>query len=249
MASSTKVPEIIHGHGLAVKVAVGQVVDGNHRELAGPSKRLAMKEVYQGALERQIQQYGASFIAQGTLYTDISEAGGGYDIRVRKARVKDHHNVGLKFSVEELTPLEDCVKDSGRNIGRSIGVPEELLTRHPFPGPGLGVGIEGEVDATKLAIARQIDGIFIEELRTWVRYETVGQARKELLLARPPGPAIVRAPSGHESHLPGGPPRITRSSTRLRQVATACLISSRDQRMGPIRGSTWLTAESRSSSV
>ena len=76
----------------------------------------------------------------------------------------------------ELTPLADCVKDGGRNIGRSIGVPEELLTRHPFPGPGLVVRIEGEVDITKLAIARQIDGIFIEELRRWNLYETIWQA-------------------------------------------------------------------------
>jgi GMP synthase (glutamine-hydrolysing) len=67
------------------------------------------------------------------------------------------------------------VKDGGRNIGRSIGVPEDLLTRHPFPGPGLVVRIDGEVNAQSLAIAREVDRIYIEELRRWNLYYTVWQ--------------------------------------------------------------------------
>ncbi len=140
------------------------------------AKRLAMRSVYKRVLEAAAKHFDASFIAQGTLYTDISESGGGYSSGARKAQIKLHHNINLGFSLPELTPLDDCVKDTGRNIGRAVGVPEELLIRHPFPGPGLVVRIEGEVDRAKLEIARQADSIFIEELRRWKLYETVWQA-------------------------------------------------------------------------
>src|SRR3989344_8556827 len=130
-------------------------------------KRLAMRGVYKKVLENEAKKFKADFIAQGTLYTDVSETGGGYKSGARKAQIKIHHNVGLKFSVDELSPLIDCVKDTARNIGREIGVPEELLIRHPFPGPGLVVRIEGEVTAEKLHTARKVDGIFIEELKKW----------------------------------------------------------------------------------
>jgi GMP synthase (glutamine-hydrolysing) len=138
-------------------------------------KRVAMRGVYKKVLEDHIVEFGASFIAQGTLYTDLAESGFGHD-GGKKAQIKLHHNTGLQFSVPELMPLEDCVKDSARAIGRSIGVPEELLVRHPFPGPGLVVRIEGEITAERLAIARHIDGIYIEELRAWNLYGTVWQA-------------------------------------------------------------------------
>jgi len=139
-------------------------------------KRVTMRGVYKEVLEKESKKFGASFIAQGTLYTDISESGGGYETKAVKARIKLHHNVNLNFCLEELTPLIDCVKDSGRNIGRSIGVPEDLLTRHPFPGPGLIVRIRGEVTAQNLSIARELDRIYIEALRKWNLYHTVWQA-------------------------------------------------------------------------
>jgi len=130
-------------------------------------KRLAMRGIYKEVLETEAKNFGADFIAQGTLYTDISESGGGYDSGSKKAQIKIHHNVGLEFSLPEIQPLIDCVKDTGRNIGRAIGVPDELLIRHPFPGPGLIVRIEGEVTAEKLQTARKVDGIYIEEMRKW----------------------------------------------------------------------------------
>ncbi len=140
------------------------------------SKRVAMRGIYKKILEAEIKKFGARYIIQGTLYTDISESGHGYLTGAKKAQIKLHHNVNLEFSCEEILPLSDCVKDSGRNIGRAIGVPEELLTRHPFPGPGLLVRIEGEVNEKNLAIARQADMIYIEELRSWNLYQTVWQA-------------------------------------------------------------------------
>lgn len=140
-------------------------------------KRVAMRGIYETILKKEATGFGASFVFQGTLYTDISESGGGYKTGAVKAQIKLHHNVGLNFGeIEEVTPLSDCVKDSGRNIGRSIGVPEVLLVRHPFPGPGLLIRIEGEVAAQELKIARQVDQIYVEELRQWDLYDKVWQA-------------------------------------------------------------------------
>lgn len=152
------------------------------RLLHGPAptsmhaKRLVVRKVYKEILEEEARLFGASFIAQGTLYTDLSESGKGYNTGARRARIKLHHNTGLKFSLPELIPLADCVKDGARDIGRQIDVPEELLVRHPFPGPGLVVRIEGEVTEEKLAMARKLDGIYVEELRKAGLYHSVWQA-------------------------------------------------------------------------
>lgn len=140
------------------------------------SKRRAMKRVYKRILNAEARAWRASFVAQGTLYTDISESGGGYRTGARKAVIKVHHNVDLDLVVPELTPLADCVKDGARNIGRTIGVPEALLTRHPFPGPGLLMRIEKEVTRRKLELARRVDGIWISELRRANLYHLVWQA-------------------------------------------------------------------------
>jgi GMP synthase (glutamine-hydrolysing) len=139
-------------------------------------KRIAVREVYKPLLEEEASGFGAQLIAQGTLYTDISESGGGHASGARKAKIKLHHNTDLGFSLPELMPLADCVKDGGRDIGRQIGVPEELLIRHPFPGTGLVARIEGEITPEKLAMARLLDGIYIEELRRTRLYESLWQA-------------------------------------------------------------------------
>ncbi len=139
-------------------------------------KRLAMRGVYKGVLEEAAERFGSKAIVQGTLYTDICESGGGYDSGAKKAQIKLHHNVNLDFSLPEIMPLADCVKDTARNIGRAIGMPEELLVRHPFPGPGLVVRITGEITGEKLAIARKADEIYIEELHKWELYDKIWQA-------------------------------------------------------------------------
>lgn len=160
-----------------------RIVDGTEKfldALAGqvtmPEKRLAVRAAYKRLLEDEAAAFGAELIAQGTLYTDLSESGGGYASGARKARIKLHHNVDLGFSLPELTPLADCVKDGARAVGRALGMPEELIYRHPFPGPGLAVRIEGEVTPARLAVARAADGIWIEELRRAALYGTVWQA-------------------------------------------------------------------------
>ena len=139
-------------------------------------KRVAMRGVYKKVLEDKMSEWGADFIAQGTLYTDLVESGHGHATGARRARIKLHHNTALGFSVEEIAPLDDQVKDTARAIGRLLGVPENLLVRHPFPGPGLIVRIEGEITAENLRVARAIDRIYIEELRSAGLYEIIWQA-------------------------------------------------------------------------
>ncbi len=160
---------------LEVMDATALFLDALRGKTAMREKRLAMQGVYRDVLEDKIKEFEADFIAQGTLYTDLRESGFGTATGARIAEIKVHHNVGITFSVPELRPLEDQVKDSARNIGREIGVPEDLLLRHPFPGPGLVVRIEGEVTAEKLRTARAVDGIYIEELRRADLYSTVWQ--------------------------------------------------------------------------
>lgn len=161
---------------LEVVDATALFLDALRGKTSMREKRLAMRDVYKDVLEEKIKEFGADFIAQGTLYTDLRESGHGHATGARIAEIKVHHNVGIAFSVPELRPLETEVKDSARAIGRELGVPEDLLVRHPFPGPGLVVRIEGEVTPEKLRSARAVDGIYIEELRAADLYKTVWQA-------------------------------------------------------------------------
>ena len=125
---------------------------------------------------------GASFLAQGTLYPDVIESGGGLDGPA--ATIKHHHNVGglpkeLGFTLIE--PLRDLFKDEVRRLGLELGLPESLVWRHPFPGPGLAVRCLGEVTAGRLDVLRQADAIFLDELTTAGLYRQTGQAFAVLL--------------------------------------------------------------------
>lgn len=116
---------------------------------------------------------GIDFLAQGTIYPDIIES---VAIKHGKARViKSHHNVGglpedMKFELVE--PLKELFKDEVRKLGVELGLPEAMVYRHPFPGPGLGVRILGEINKEYADLLRQADHIFIEELRNWVDEST-----------------------------------------------------------------------------
>ncbi len=118
---------------------------------------------------------GATFLAQGTIYPDVIESGGA---KTKKAvSIKSHHNVGglpAELGLKLLEPLRDLFKDEVRELGLALGLPAEMVHRHPFPGPGLGVRILGEVRREYADLLRRADAIFIEELRRW-RDEATGK--------------------------------------------------------------------------
>ena len=123
----------------------------------------------------------ASFLVQGTLYPDVIES---VAVRGPSQTIKTHHNVGglpkdLPFSLIE--PLRELFKDEVRKIGRELGLPEEMLTKHPFPGPGLAVRLLGEATEQRLSVLREADAIVVEEIRRAGLYEKVWQAFAVLL--------------------------------------------------------------------
>ena len=131
--------------------------------------------------EEALKFKDADFLAQGTIYPDVIES---QSIKGPSATIKSHHNVGglpehMKF--ELLEPLRELFKDEVRKVGRELGIPNHMIDRHPFPGPGLGIRILGEVNKEKADILREADDIFIEELRRDGLYEKVSQAFVVLL--------------------------------------------------------------------
>jgi GMP synthase (glutamine-hydrolysing) len=129
---------------------------------------------------RRIQ--GAKFLAQGTLYPDVIESGGATDGPA--ANIKTHHNVGglpKELGFELIEPLKDLFKDEVRRLGAELGLPETLVYRHPFPGPGLAVRCLGPVTAERLQILRQADAILLEELKQAGWYRQTSQAFAVLL--------------------------------------------------------------------
>lgn len=121
------------------------------------------------------------WLAQGTIYPDVIES---VSVNGPSATIKSHHNVGglpetMKLKIVE--PLRSLFKDEVRRVGKALGLREELLCRHPFPGPGLGIRILGEVTAEKVAILQEADAIFINGLKEWGLYDKVWQAGVMLL--------------------------------------------------------------------
>ena len=116
---------------------------------------------------------GAKWLAQGTIYPDVIESGGG---KSKKAvSIKSHHNVGglpEQLGLKLLEPLRELFKDEVRELGVALGLPHDMVYRHPFPGPGLGVRILGEVRKEYADLLRRADAIFIEELRNFKDAET-----------------------------------------------------------------------------
>jgi GMP synthase (glutamine-hydrolysing) len=120
---------------------------------------------------------GAKWLAQGTIYPDVIESGGAKNKKA--VSIKSHHNVGglpEQLGLKLLEPLRDLFKDEVRELGVALGLPPEMVYRHPFPGPGLGVRILGEVKKEYADLLRRADAIFIEELRASGWYDRTSQA-------------------------------------------------------------------------
>ncbi|MFL6582160.1 MAG: glutamine-hydrolyzing GMP synthase, partial [Burkholderiales bacterium] len=119
----------------------------------------------------------ARWLAQGTIYPDVIESAGA---KTKKAHtIKSHHNVGglpETLHLKLLEPLRELFKDEVRELGLALGLPHDMVFRHPFPGPGLGVRILGEVKSEFAELLRRADAIFIEELRASGWYEKTAQA-------------------------------------------------------------------------
>lgn len=150
-------------------------------------KRRIVGNTFVEVLEREASRVGnARFLLQGTLYPDVVESAGVKG----SAKIKTHHNVGglpEKMKLRLLEPFRELFKDEVREIGRLLGIPEEILERHPFPGPGLAIRILGEVNREDLDLLRRADRIFIEELRREGLYPKVWQAFAVLLPIRSVG--------------------------------------------------------------
>jgi GMP synthase (glutamine-hydrolysing) len=145
-------------------------------------KRKRIGKVFIDVFEEEAQRLGdVAYLVQGTLYPDVIES---VSVRGPSAVIKSHHNVGglpEKMNLKLIEPLRELFKDEVRLIGRELGVPEEILTRHPFPGPGLAVRIIGEITEERVRLLQAADRILDEELRAASLYNSVWQAFPVLL--------------------------------------------------------------------
>jgi len=155
-------------------------------------KRIGREFIAVFAEEAQKRQAGEAhgeigYLVQGTLYPDVIES---VSVKGPSATIKTHHNVGglpEKMPFELIEPLRDLFKDEVRRIGKELGLPEEILVKHPFPGPGLAVRLLGEVTSPHLVTLREADAIVVEEIRRAGLYVKVWQAFAVLLPVRSVG--------------------------------------------------------------
>ncbi len=130
---------------------------------------------------------GVKFLAQGTLYPDVIES---VSFKGPSATIKSHHNVGgllKRMKLKLIEPLRELFKDEVRQLGKELGIPEEILYRHPFPGPGLAIRCVGEVTGERLEILRQADKIVLEEIKKAGFYRNIWQSFAVLLPIRTVG--------------------------------------------------------------
>ena len=153
------------------------------------AKRKAVGEVFIRVFERVAREQcaGARFLVQGTIYPDVIESA---PVHGPSAVIKSHHNVGglpddLAFELVE--PVRELFKDEVREVGRALGLHEEFVRRHPFPGPGLAIRVLGPVSEDRLAVLRRADAIYMEEIRAAGVYDDIWQAFAVLLPVRTVG--------------------------------------------------------------
>ena len=151
------------------------------RRIIGNEFIAVFEEEAEKIIARDVKEGGAEFLVQGTLYPDVIES---RSVRGPSVTIKTHHNVGglpEKMRLKLIEPLKDLFKDEVRRIGRDLGMPEEILQRQPFPGPGLAVRILGEVTPERLELLRQADDIVVTEIKHAGLYTKIWQSFAVLL--------------------------------------------------------------------
>jgi len=166
-----------------------RVVDGKNRFLESlkgvtdpEEKRKRIGNTFIEIFEQEAKKLGkVDFLAQGTLYPDLIES---QSFKGPSFTIKTHHNVGglpEKMNLKLIEPLKELFKDEVRKVGKELRLPQEILRRHPFPGPGLAVRILGEVTEERLNILRDADEIYIDEIKRAGLYDEIWQAFAVLL--------------------------------------------------------------------
>ena len=209
------VAEAFGGHSTAelrVVDASERFLDALHGVTDPQEKRVRIGHTFIDVFRDEARSIpGARFLAQGTLYPDVIESGGDPDGPA--ATIKHHHNVGglpAELGFELIEPLRDLFKDEVRRLGLELGLPDTLVWRHPFPGPGLAVRCLGEVTAARLEVLRQADAIFLDELRSG-RPRPPGRPGLRRAPADPVGRRDGRRPHLRERRSPSAPSRPTTS--------------------------------------
>ena len=173
-------------------------------------KRTIVGEEFIRVFEDEARKLGdVRFLVQGTLYSDVIESGG--DVGVA-AKIKSHHNVGglpADMRMELVEPLRSLFKDEVRRVGEQLGLPERMVWRHPFPGPGLAIRIIGDVTEERLAILRHADAVLLEEVRKAGLYRELWQCFAVLPAIRSVGvqgdertyayPIVIRAVTSEDA--------------------------------------------------
>lgn len=171
---------------LKVPLIVADAAELFLERLAGVSdpetKRKTIGHTFIEVFEAEAKKYdGIKFLAQGTLYPDVIES---VSVKGPSETIKSHHNVGGLpdwMDFELIEPLRELFKDEVRNLGRELGLPESMINRHPFPGPGLAIRIMGDVNKPDLMLLREADVILLDELKASGYYSRTWQAFAVLL--------------------------------------------------------------------
>lgn len=166
--------EVINGHETFYGGLAGVSDPEQKRKVIGK----AFIDLFDGATQGVDS---AKWLAQGTLYPDVIES---VSVKGPSATIKSHHNVGglpEKMNLKLLEPFRELFKDEVREVGRMLGIPEWFVKRHPFPGPGLGIRILGEISADKIEILQRADAIYLEEITKAGLYDEIWQAFAVLL--------------------------------------------------------------------
>ncbi|MEP7321440.1 MAG: glutamine-hydrolyzing GMP synthase [Saprospiraceae bacterium] len=179
-----QVSELYHEHGFNVKTIDASDYFLDH--LIGVSdpeqKRKIIGKCFIDVFEREAKQLKeVKWLAQGTIYPDVIES---ISVHGPAVTIKSHHNVGGlpdKLNLKVLEPLRMLFKDEVRKIGAELGIPESILKRHPFPGPGLAIRILGDISREKIDILQKADAIYVAALKKWNLYDEVWQAGAILL--------------------------------------------------------------------